>query len=105
MKNYKFQALVSVRPDDDGNPCATLGSAPRRMVLRGHSDESGRSQVFTVLVSCDDNTPLRPGGSQVLATVRLAGDDVAEYLDIGRHFDLWLGRDIGEGVITRRLFV
>lgn len=105
MKHYKFQALVTVYAENDGDPCAKLGPAPRRIVLRGRNDESGRSQVFTALVSCDDDGPFRPGSPRRLVTLRLAGDDVADYLNIGGHFDLWLGKDVGDGVITRRLFV
>ena len=105
MKRYKYQALVNLYAGSDGDPHAKLGPAPRRMVLRGRNKESGRSQVFTVLVSSDDAGPFRPGNPRVLATVRVVGDDVADYLEIGGHFNLWLGSDIGEGVITRRLFV
>ena len=105
VKRYKFQALVTLYAGGDGDPYAKLGSAPRRMVLRGRSEGSGRSQVFTALVSCDDDGPFRPGSPSVLATLRLAGDDVADYLGIGSHFDLWLGSDVGKGVVTRRLFV
>ena len=49
--------------------------------------------------------PFRPGSRRLLATLRLADDEVSEYLGIGGHFDLWLGNTIGDGVITRRLFV
>jgi hypothetical protein len=41
----------------------------------------------------------------VLVTVRLAGDDVADYFRIGGRFRVWLGSDVGHGVVTRRLFV
>jgi len=41
----------------------------------------------------------------MLVTLRLAGDDVTDYFEIGGHFDLWLGNDIGQGIVTRRLFV
>jgi hypothetical protein len=103
MKQYKFQALVTLY--SNGGPGAGLGSSPRRMVLRGRNAESGRSRMFTALVSCDDERPFRPGSPRVMATLRLAGDDVAEYLGIGGHFDLWLGKTVGDGIITRRLFV
>ncbi len=43
----------------------------------------------------DDDGPFRAGSPSVLATLRLAGDDVADYLGIGSHFDLWLGSDVG----------
>jgi hypothetical protein len=33
------------------------------------------------------------------------GDDVSDYLAIGSYFSLWLGGDIGQGVVTRRLHV
>jgi hypothetical protein len=38
-------------------------------------------------------------------TLRIMGDDVADYLGIGSRFHLWLGGDVGLGVVTRRLFV
>ena len=104
MKRYKFQALVTLYPEGD-DPGARLGAAPCRMVLRSHNDESGRSQIFNALVNCDEEVPFRPTSQIRLVTVRLAGDDVADYLGVGGHFDLWLGHDVGQGVVTRRLFV
>ena len=105
MKRYKFQALVTLYREDDGGQDARLSAAPRRMVLRGRNDESGRSQIFNALVSCDDDAPFRPHSRMRLVTLRLAGDDVADYFGSGGHFDLWLGHEIGQGVVTRRLFV
>lgn len=101
VKRYKFQALVAL----NGEPHARPGRDPRRMVLRGRNDESRHSKFFSALVSCDDDGPFRPGGRQQLVTVRLAGDDVADYFGVGGHFDVWMGDDVGQGVITRRLFV
>ena len=105
VKRYKFQALVTVRGEGDGDPGARLGIEPRRMVLRGRNEESGHSQLFSTLVSCEDGAPFRPDSRRLLVTLRLAGDDVADYLEIGGHFDLWLGGVVGHGVVTRRLFV
>jgi hypothetical protein len=106
VKRYKFQALVTLAGKKDAGPCAHLGPAPHRMVVRGRNEETRRSQFFSALISCDDDGPFRPGGRQQLVTMRLAGDDdVAGYFGIGEHFDLWLGDDFGQGVVTRRLFV
>ncbi len=105
MKRYKFQALVTMAADSDGGPDVGLGFAPRRIVLRGQNDQTGHSQIFSALVSCEDEVPFRPHGRQLLITLRLAGDDVADYLHIGGRFDLWLGGDVGHGIVTRRLFV
>jgi len=105
VKRYKFQALVMLHPAGSGRPCPELGPAPHRMVLRGWSPETGRSQFFTALVSCEDGGQHRLGSPRAEVTLRVAGDDVAEYLDVGRQFGLWLGEDVAEGVVTRRLFV
>src|SRR6185437_5556765 len=103
MKNYKFQALVTMR-EEGGGACGMLDSAPRRMVLRSQNKDSGCNRIFRTLVSCDDGGMFRSVGRQQLVTLRLAGDDVFDYLEIGGHFDLLLGDVIGHGVITRRLF-
>lgn len=105
MKHYKFQALVTLYTTSGGPPCPTLDTAPRRMVLRGRSDESGRCQFFSVLVSRDGDMPFRSGKPRLEVVLRVAGDDVAEYLSVGRYFNLWLGEDVAEGIVTRRLFV
>ena len=47
----------------------------------------------------------RACGLRRVVTLRLAGDDVTDYLSIGGHFDLWLGSTVGDGIVTRRLFV
>ena len=104
MKQYKFQALVMLY-DGDGDTHATLGREPRRMVVRGRNDESGHSQIYTALISCDDERPFRPDSPRFLATLPLAGDDVADFLNIGGHFDLLVGKIVGDGIVTRRLFV
>jgi hypothetical protein len=105
VKRYKFQALVTLAGEKNSEPGVHLGPEPHRMVVRGRDEETMRSQFFSALISCDDDGPFRPGGCQQLVTMRLAGDDVASYFGIGEHFDLWLGDDIGRGVVTRRLFV
>jgi len=105
MKRYKFQALVTPYPDKDGDARAKLSSGSHRVVLRAENSETRRSQVFSALVDSDEGGPFRPGQPQIMVTLRVVGDDVADYLDIGSHFSLWLGDDIGQGVVTRRLHV
>ena len=77
MKQYKFQALVTLYAADGGPPCPKLDAAPRRMVLRGRSDESGRSQFFSALVSQDGDMPVRSRNPRLEVILRVAGDDVA----------------------------
>jgi hypothetical protein len=103
MKRYKFQALVTPYPDQEARE--KLSSGSHRMVLRAESSETHRSQVFSALVDGQDEGPFRPGKPQYLVTLRVIGDDVSNYLEIGSHFSLWLGGDVGQGVVTRRLHV
>ena len=74
-------------------------------MLRAESSETHRSQVFSALVDGEDYGPFRPGKPQVMVTLRVIGDDVSDYLDIGSRFSLWLGGDVGRGVVTRRLHI
>jgi hypothetical protein len=103
MKRYKFQALVTPQADNDAEARSKLGAGSHRMVLRAENADTRRTQVFSALVDGEDDAPFRPGSSQIMVTLQVVGDDVADYLDIGSHFSLWLGNDIGHGVVTRRL--
>ncbi|HYB15683.1 MAG TPA: hypothetical protein VEF71_09460 [Streptosporangiaceae bacterium] len=104
MKRFKFQALVTPLADGEGGMPA-LGSGSHRMVLRAENAETHRSQVFSALVDTEDSDPFRSGAPEIVVTLRVVGDDVADYLDIGSRFSLWLGIDVGQGVVTRRLLI
>ncbi len=103
MKRYKFQALVTPRPGDEAAAHETFCSGSHRMVLRAENSETRRSQVFSALVDAEDDGPFRPGSRQIMVTLRVVGDDAVDFLEIGSHFSLWLGGDVGRGVVTRRL--
>jgi hypothetical protein len=103
MKRYKFQALVKPSPDADDEARAGLSSGSHRMVLRAENSETRRVQVFSALVDSDEGGPFRAGSPHIMVTLRVIGDDVGEFLEIGSHFSLWSGGDVGHGVVTRRL--
>ena len=102
MKRYKFQALVTL--DAPGTGVAVRPGQTRRIVVRGEHHDTHDSQVFSALVTPGEDLP-RLDDHHVLMTVSLAAQDPSEYFEIGDHFALWLGGDIGHGVVTRRLFV
>jgi hypothetical protein len=105
MQRFKYQALVTPSADDDEDERSKLCSGSHRMVLRAENSETHRSQVFQALVDCDDGGPFRAGSPQIVVTLRVVGDDLADYLAIGSHFSLWSGHDLGRGVVTRRLLL
>jgi hypothetical protein len=35
----------------------------------------------------------------------LAGEDAADYFGAGDHLALWVGHDIADGIVTRRLYI
>jgi hypothetical protein len=106
MQRFKYQALVTPVADDDGDARTKLSSGSHRMVLRAENSETHRHQVFQALVDGeDDDGPFRAGSPQIMVTLRVIGDDLSEYLEIGSHFSLWSGHDLGRGVVTRRLLI
>lgn len=105
MKRYKFQALVTLGHPAKGGLAEMPGGQTRRMVLRAQHHQTHASQFFTALVTDNGENPSWLGDDHVIMTVALVGDDTSEYFDIGDHFALWLGSDIGRGVVTRRLFI
>ena len=97
IKRYKFQAMV--KPLPGGTPVES-DTVLRRMVLRAGTSPAHGGRLFSALVRGEDNL-----GLYTIVTLWLAGDDVCDYLGVGERFRLWLGCDVAEGVVTRRLFV
>ena len=103
MQRFKYQALVTPIADDGGDARSKLSSGSHRMVLRAENSETHRSQVFQALVDGEEGEPFRAGSPQVIVTLRVIGDDVSDYFDIGCHFSLWSGHDLGRGAVIRRI--
>jgi hypothetical protein len=104
VKRYKFQALVTLdRPQQGGAPLP-IGRM-QRFVLRGEHHQTHDSQVFSALVSNNGEDSIPMAADHVVVTVMLIGDEPREYFSVGDHFALWRGRDVGHGVVTRRVFV
>ena len=103
MQRFKYQALVTPFADDEGDARSKLSSGSHRVVLRAENSETHRTEVFSAQVDGGEGDYLRAGSPQIMVTLRVIGDDVSDYLDIGSHFSLWLGSDVGRGVVTRRL--
>ena len=105
VKRYKFQALVTFTGPPEQAPVLLPDGNLHRIVVRGQHHGTHGSQVFSALVSSRDSEAVRLDPGRELVTVQLVGDDCREYFDVGDEFSLWLGHEVGTGVVTRRLFI
>lgn len=103
MKRYKYQALVSLPPQDVAGLKALSPGSACRMVIRGRHHETGASRLFSALITPRADTI--PGDSHIVLVITVVDDDAGDYLGAGEEFALWRGHDIGHGVVTRRVFV
>lgn len=104
MKRYKYQALLTLYPPERGGLSAALPCQTRCLVVRGRHHDTRVSKIFSSVVATQDDRPLCPGDACVPVTMQLNGDDAREYFGPGEHFTLWLGTDVGHGVVSRRMF-
>ena len=110
---YKFQAFVTVGSPEVDDPAGHLALASatlppgkiRRMAVRGEHHGTHGSHFFSALVANNGDSSEWIGDNHAIVTVMLTGDDPAEYFSAGDHFTLWMGHDIADGVVTRRVFV
>lgn len=110
---YKFQAFVTVSFDEysdpAGPPPAAAATLPpgqlKRMAVRGEHHRTHGSHFFSALVANSDDNPDWIGDNHAIVTVMLTAEDAADYFSAGDHFALWLGHDIADGIVTRRVFL
>ena len=101
MDQYKYSTLVML------NEPAGTGTDPplqtgARLAVRARHHETGTSKLFSAQIVVIQENSVRADHS-IQLTLTVVGNDVPDYLDAGDSFALWRGRDIGHGVISRRL--
>ncbi len=102
MKQYKFSTLVKLNPPSGTGTDPQLPETGGRVVVRAQHHETRSSKIFSALISGLNDRPVQADHS-IQLTLTVLGDDVFDYLEAGDTFTLWRGRDIGQGVISRRL--
>ena len=102
MKQYKYSALIKLVSASQTSGEPPLPATGGRVVVRARHHDTKSSKMFSGLISTPLDQPLKPDQSMQL-TLTVVGDDVPDYLDAGDSFTLWRGREIGQGVISRRL--
>jgi hypothetical protein len=106
VKSYKYRALVKLDPPVPGRPAdPPLPETGGRFVVRAHHHETHHSKIFSALVTTSSDEPLRAADHSIQLTMTVLGDDACDYLEAGDTFALWRGHDVGQGVISRRLFL
>jgi hypothetical protein len=105
VKRYRFQALVTLGDSPEGSPAGESGGQPWRVVLHGHSHETGQGRFFSALAARSGDVPPWRDQDPVIMNVVVVCDDPREYFDIGDSFAFWFGSDRARGVVTRRLLV
>jgi hypothetical protein len=112
-QRYKFQALITLgRPAGAAGATASQPAAVdlppgqlRRMVIRGQRHGTRGKSFFSALVASSGDASEMLDAAHEIVTVSLVAEEPAEYFSVGDHFSLWLGHDVADGVITRRLFI
>lgn len=105
MKRYKFQALVTLGPQQGEGQTAMRGGLTQRLVVRGQRHETGLSRYFCALATRNGEDVRWSDDDHMIMTIVLVGDDPREYFEVGDTFTVWAGRDLGRGIVTRRLFI
>jgi hypothetical protein len=105
MKRYKYSAHIKMDPADADTDGMPPPGTTRRVTVRAHHRQTHSPRFFSALATAPAWIPLGPDDHGVDMTLSVLGDDVPDYLDAGDELALWRGREIGHGVITRRLFL
>ena len=117
MQRYKFQGLLTVDPPPQrraqggpgGHPAPRPAFLPtgvlQRMVVSGEHRETHATRIFSAQVATSPDGAAVQDGNHVIVTISLFCNDPGDYFRAGAGFALWQGRDVGHGVVTRRLFV
>jgi hypothetical protein len=98
MEQCKYSVLVKLNEPSTVPPL----EPGARVAVRARHHETGVRKLFSALIVVIQENSVRADHSVAL-TLTVVGNDILDYLDLGDSFVLWRGRDIGRGVISRRL--
>ena len=104
MHQYKYRALVKLSPSAGASRDPELAETGGRVVVRAEHRETHRSKIFPALINGTRGESQLAAEHSIQLTMTVVGDDARDYLEPGDTFVLWRGHDVGQGVISRRLF-
>lgn len=105
MRLYKFRALVSLDGSEPEGPPRPYPSGTHSLMVRcSRLGEPAEQRYFPAAIYRTDDGSLNPGDKRVVVTIEIADDEACGFLGPGQRVTLWHGRDLGHGVISRRVF-
>lgn len=107
-RQFLFKAVISLGSFTGCRPQNAARSEPevRSLMVRvPDPDERGTGSFLPAVIARDDDLPLLPGDGNVVVTISVPSGEAPALFSPGSRFALWAGTDVGQGVVTRRVFV
>jgi hypothetical protein len=103
MTGYRVHATLTLKPTADGGLAAPLPAGTRSLLLRFPALEDGQSDTVTLgaILTPQDGSRLA-AGEKLDAELVFWADEARIFATPGASFDLWYGRLVGSGIVTRR---
>ena len=104
MPQVRYRALIAL----DAVPLRPGGGEyhnhTHRLMVHAHGvSEPDHIRYFPAELSWDDERILHPG-DRAEVTITMTDDEADAFFGAGQRFSLWSGRDVGHGMISRRVF-
>lgn len=105
VKLYKFRALINIDGTEPERPPRPYPSGTHSLMVRcSRLGEPAEQRYFPAIIYRADEGSLNPGDKGVVVTIEIADDVACDFLGPGQGVTLWNGRDMGHGVVSRRVF-
>jgi hypothetical protein len=108
VQQESFRALITLDPAEPSpaalDPAAGEYPNPTRDLAIGVRplDNAGAFRYFPAEI-CWDSGQQRHPGDHAMVTITVTDNQAGAYFDVGQHFTLWSGGDIGHGTVFRRI--
>jgi hypothetical protein len=98
----RFRALITLDPASARPEAREYLNYTHAIVVRIRGESPGCIRSFPAEICWDDDAVLHPGDHAVV-TITLLDEQADALFDAGRKFTLWSSREIGHGVVSRRV--
>jgi hypothetical protein len=104
LRQARYRALVTLDKTGSVPAAREYPNHTRALVVRAcRLGMAGHDRHFRAEICRDDEQPLHPGDHAVV-TLTITGEEVAAFFGAGQRFTLWNGREVGHGIIARKVY-